>query len=270
MKRLEDFLLRNQFVEIQGFSSAKKFSHIESNTEISVFDSMENLGFKNPEEILEFRREFLHQRNSKNHFILWKDIFSKNPDLIENTLLTRLGNIQKIHARDLMVLPVDESFAQIFLEKYHILGFTSGKSYQALVFPSHRKFRFSGETLDYQGFPVVGLMVWGKKLKLKQAGLEDKISQEIVRFATLPNYLIRGAWSKLIQHQKEKEFLEDIMTYVDIEWNDAKGLLNMGFKVDQITQPLFFTFKNGQRSRVEDFNQAKFFNLGNYKLRWNG
>lgn len=269
MKDLRHFLVSNNFEKIVSNNSFDLFYNADFNTEYLIFNKVSSklIDFQF---IIKLRDDILQSRNSGlKKFIIWEDIYFRNPELIESTILLRLGKSKKIHARDLQIIRINPDFAKEFMVKYHILGFTPGKDYLALAFPDHRKYRYEGPIYQYEDFWVVGLAIFGKTMKLKDSNLLGKNSQELIRFATVSNYHIVGGWSKLLEFQIKQKELNDIMTYVDIEWNDASGIRYLGFKLDQLTKPLYFEMVDNRRRKIESLNHADFFNLGNYKLRLN-
>ncbi len=269
MNHLRHFLVSNNFQKIISNYSFDVFYNSDFNTEYLIFNKdctkLIDLPF-----ILKLRNDILQSRNSGlKKFIIWEDRYIRNPELIESTILLRLGKSKKIHARDLQIIQVSADFAKEFMIKHHILGFAAGKDYLALVYPDHRKYRYKGPIYPYGNYWVVGMAIFGKRMKLKEFNLSGKYSQELIRFATVSNHHIIGGWSKLLEFQIKQKELNDIMTYVDIEWNDASGLRYLGFKLDQLTKPLYFEMVDNRRRKIESLNHADFFNLGNYKLRWN-
>lgn len=219
------------------------------------------------EQIIQLRNELLEARKSgRQVFHLWEDIYLQNPDLIQATISARLGNLNTIHARDLTLLPVENDIAYEFLSKHHILGFSPAKEFIALAYSPHRHFRYQGPFMAYKDYRIVGMAGFGRTITLKKDG---KSSQELIRFASVAGSQIIGGWSKLLKFHLRSKNIQDIMTYVDLEWNDAKGLFGLGFQLDSLSSPLFFQSINQKRIKTEDCNQADFFNLGNYKLRLN-
>ncbi|MEY2792242.1 MAG: hypothetical protein RJA76_234 [Bacteroidota bacterium] len=185
-------------------------------------------------------------------FLVWvirQKVWLNKKKLIQILIQSRLQKQLAVFARDIHIKMVSEDVSYAFLEKYHLLGFTKSRFYLGIYIPTHRIHRYSSNGLP----ELIGVAIFGKNLIRKKEGFQGKKSLEWVRLATLPWIRIVGGISKIFNYMEDLEAFDDIMTYVDIESNDAKGLKGFGFHLEEISPPMM----------VEDE-----FNLGNYKLRY--
>jgi len=239
---LREFLLSLSFVENENHH----FVHPDSRVYIiykfpCVTTKEEALKLQN--EIISLRKQDWKVR------VIQQDIWEKKNDLIKWQISRSLLGLQTVFARDLEVHLIDDKIAFSFLEKYHLLGSTKGKYYFALSIPPHREFRF--KKLGISG--MVAVAVFGRTIIRNKVGFEGKKSIEWIRFATLPSIRIVGGITKVFNYLYNLDAYDDIMTYVDIESNDAKGLESIGFQMEEIMDPMALIHG---------------YNLGNYKLRY--
>ena len=173
---------------------------------------------------------------------------------IEKHIVARIKPLRSVFARDTRIVPIDAETARDFLDKEHVKGFLKGSSYFGCIVPPHRIFRGIESTYVYEGHPLVAVAVFGKSIRMKEAGLEGCHSGELVEIATLSNIRLVGGLTKFLQAYKDLHpETHNVMTYVDKEWNTGKGFLSVGFTKIGDTIPI----------QLEDR-----MNKGNYKLRY--
>ncbi len=239
----KDFILKLQFIEKEvGY-----FYHANSKVILFfVHSNQQSLqaAFDLQDKVLGLRKE------SWKVLVVREVVWRNKEQLIRSVILFKMQKLISVFARDLHVKKITETEAIDFLQKNHLLGACKGKMYIALYIPPHRAFRF-----EKYGFSrkTLAVAVFGKKLTRKKEGFEGQKSIEWARFATLPSIRIVGGISKVFEFVNELSPFDDVMTYVDIESNDAKGLLSLGFHLEDIMDPMAV---------------SEGFNLGNYKLRY--
>lgn len=200
-------------------------------------------GIEWQQRVLELRKESWTVR------LIRKQVWDSKKELICLKIKYMMTGLIAVFARDLSVFSIAAKEADKFLDQYHLLGHTKGVHYVALTIPPHRAFRFEKNGIN----GIVAVAVFGRNIIRKSVGFEGTRSMEWVRFATLPSIRVVGGITKVFDYMYGLEAFDDIMTYVDIESNDAKGLQNIGFQVEEITLPI---------------QLASGFNVGNYKLRY--
>ena len=173
---------------------------------------------------------------------------------IEKHIIARVKSLRSVFARDTRIVPIDAETAREFLDKEHVKGFLKGSSYLGCIVPPHRVFRGIESSYTYEGHPLMAVAVFGKSIKMKEAGLEGCHSGELVEIATLSSIRLVGGLTKFLQAYKDlNPEMHNVMTYVDKEWNTGKGFLAVGFA------------KIGETAPIQLGNRM---NKGNLKLRY--
>lgn len=239
----KDFIATLQFIEKEDAF----FYH--TNLKVILFFVQSNqqslqASFDLQGKVLELRKE------SWKVLVVREDVWKNKEQLIRSVIIFKMQKLISVFARDLQVKKITEIEAIDFLQKNHLLGACKSKIYIALKIPPHRAFRF--EKYGFSG-DTMAVAVFGKNMTRKKEGFEGQKSIEWARFATLPSIRIVGGISKVFDFVNDLSPFDDVMTYVDIESNDAKGLLSLGFHLEEILDPM--AISDG-------------FNLGNYKLRY--
>lgn len=240
--RFKEFVLQHQFVK----QANQSFLHLNAHLKVFFVESGKNTknASKNlQKQVLELRK------NGFQVFVVREENWLNKELLIREIIRYKLQKLIAVFARDLKVSKISASDAKDFLKKNHLLGLVKSRTYIALYIPEHRKFRF--EKFGFSG--IVAVAVFGKNMLRKKEGFEGTKSVEWARFVTLPEIRIVGGITKVFDYLNEMDPFDDVMTYVDIENNDSKGLQNIGFTLEEITEPI-------------QLNDG--YNLGNYKLRY--
>lgn len=203
------------------------------------------------------------------YMCIWEDNWLHRRDFIKMYLHQLLHGTFSIFARDLKVGSIPQNVANEFLNMSHILGDAKGKTYLGLFVPPYRQFRGIKSSIEFEGNPLVGVAVFGKTLVMKDEKYVGQQSTELVRFASLPGTRIVGGITKALRFYQKAFLVDNIMTYVDLEWNDGHGFLGMGFEMESLTNPLLFSVNDlKHRSLVENWYVADACNAGNLKLRY--
>jgi hypothetical protein len=103
---------------------------------------------------------------------------------------------------------------------------------------------------------------------MKEAGMEGELSGELIKIATLPSIRLVGGITKFLDAYRAIHPVQNVMTYIDLDWNSGKGFLSIGFKVIEKTPPLLFKLVDGKRVAVTQFADAEVWTKGNLKLRY--
>jgi hypothetical protein len=173
---------------------------------------------------------------------------------IEKHIVARIKPLRSVFARETRIVLIDAETARDFLDKEHVKGFLKGSSYFGCIVPPHRIFRGIESTYVYESHPLVAVAVFGKSIRMNEAGLEGCHSGELVEIATLSSIRLVGGLTKFLQAYKDLHpDTHNVMTYVDKEWNTGKGFLSAGFTKVGDTTPI----------QLEER-----MNKGNYKLRY--
>ncbi|RXK47516.1 hypothetical protein [Aquirufa rosea] len=205
---------------------------------------------------------------SNERICLWEDIWVKRQDWVKTYFLHRKQGIKSIFARDLRVIPLKKDQVNNFLDQEHLLGAIKAKYYLGLVVPLHRQFR--NITSDYviEGQKLVGVAAFSKPIIMNEAGLEGQRSGELIRYCSIQGSRIVGGLSKVIQSYLTLEKVDNLMTYIDLEWNRGNGYQSIGFQQVQITPPILFQLDaKANRAITSSWDSADVCTLGNLKLR---
>jgi len=219
----------------------------------------------------DFWQELIIQNRSKFDCFLciWEDNWYHKGDFIKTYIHHLLHGNTSIFARDLKVDFITEKLASDFMDKSHILGQSKGKTYLGIFVPPHRHFRRITSSFEWESNPLVAVAVFGKTLVMKDPEFLGQKSTELVRFSSLPGTRIIGGISKALAFYQKTFQVDNVMTYVDMEWNTGHGFLGMGFKLESTTNSLLFKMDASMnRVLVTNWEEANACNAGNFKLRY--
>ncbi|MFD3393960.1 hypothetical protein U0R10_04955 [Aquirufa sp. OSTEICH-129V] len=199
---------------------------------------------------------------------IWEDVWQTRKAQVIHFLTALTKPLKSVFARDTRIVPISAEAARHFLDANHLMGFSKGALYVGCVVPPHRQFRGIGSEFSWEGNPLVAVAVFGKPLVMKEAGLEGELSGELIKLATLPSIRLVGGITKFLDAYHAIHPVQNVMTYIDLDWNSGKGFLSIGFKVIEQTPPLFFKLVDGKRIAVTQNQDAEVWTKGNLKLRY--
>lgn len=168
---------------------------------------------------------------------VFEDEWLEKSDIVKSIIKSKLGFHDKIYwARELKVSRVPYNDAMKFLEENHIQGQATGKAMGL-----------------YDGNTLVSLMTYSK------ARFRDD-EFEIVRFCSLLNTQVTGAFTRLLKYVKAELNIDEIATYADLRYSTGKTYMKFGCFVSQ-SEPGFFWTRNtkrysrivGQKQNIEKF-----------------
>ncbi len=160
---------------------------------------------------------------------IWEDQWMKKQSIILSRLRSMLGLNTKIHARATEIKRIDKKAADQFLESYHLNGTTSAY-YKFGMF-------YQDELLAVATF---------SKPRTMNDGIVPYRSYEWERFATKNGYTIVGGLSKLCTFLVNELHPAHIMTYIDTDWGEGKGFIQLGFKEIKKMEPQCYLIKFGE------------------------
>jgi len=145
----------------------------------------------------------------------------------------------KIFARQTVVARINKNVSLEFQEEHH------------LQLPIAGKYRYG---LFYQG-ELVSIAVFSAGRKM--SGQPDTYrSFELIRFCHKNSLLVVGGLSKLI-HAFAKDFpVNDLMTYVDLDWTQNSNLTSLGFKEKGRIAPQFYWINGAERKIFKLYEHA--------------
>ena len=198
-------------------------------------------------------------------------------DIVKSIILSKLNiNQTKVYARKTIIKEIDNKSYQLFLEENHIQGYGIAKIKLGMF-------------LDDKLISVLGL----GKSRFKK----DEI--EIIRYCSLLNTQITGGLAKFLKYIKNNYQFNNIISYIDLRYFDGSSYIKNGFKLESISNPNYYYFKNNSsaekyillnriqfqkhklKNKLEKFDENKsefenmlsngylrIFDAGNYKLRF--
>jgi hypothetical protein len=218
---------------------------------------------------LTWQKQYVEQTaGSKEWIRIWEDIWYNHSEWIKKYFQYRKLGYKSIFARDLRVVPIAKDIANTFLETEHLLGKVQAKSFYGLVVPLHRQFRNISSEYFLGEQKLVGVAAFAKPMLMKEKGFEGKRSGELIRFCSILGTRIVGGLSKMIQYYQQEEKVDNIMTYIDLEWNRGEGYQSIGFQEVQLTKPILYNINDqGDRVICRSWDEATVCTAGNKKLR---
>ncbi|MGV6862057.1 MAG: hypothetical protein ACWA41_09810 [Putridiphycobacter sp.] len=143
-------------------------------------------------------------------FKIYEDWWLANPEVVVSKVKAITGQSQRIFARKTVVKKINKTVADQFLNDNHIYGTTQAK---------HKLGLFSDKKL-------VAVATF-----TAQRNLDVGRSVELIRFCSLNGTTIVGGLDKLLKYYIKTYQPNHIMTYIDKDWGNGKGFLNLGFKI---------------------------------------
>lgn len=168
---------------------------------------------------------------------IWEDEWQKNPKLIKNMILHKLGLTaqKKVFARKTKVVTLSKKEAEDFLLANHIQGYASGAYYYGLI---------SKESQNLESVIVL------KKEK------DDTLN--IIRYATSANVV--GGFTKLISHAQKQHQPKRFITFSDNCVSDGGLYRNNGFIVDKELAPDYMYVMGLERKHKFGYRLKRFKN----------
>jgi len=199
---------------------------------------------------------------------IWEDVWQTRNAQIIHFLSGLTKPLKSIFARDTRIVPISAEVARVFLDANHLMGFSKGSIYLGCVVPPHRQFRGMTSEYMWEGNPLLAVAVFGKPMVMKEEGMAGDLSGELIKLATIPGIRLVGGITKFLEAYRLLHPVDNIMTYIDLDWNLGKGFMAIGFNVVSQTPPLLFKVENAKRVAVSKMEEADVWTRGNLKLRY--
>ena len=165
---------------------------------------------------------------------IWEDEWVKNPELVKNMILHKLGasTMPKLFARKTKVVVLSTGDTRNFLEQYHIQGFASGSYYYGLA--------------DATG-NILAVLV------LKR---EANNRLNIIRYATAANVV--GGFTKLLKYVERNHEVKSFVTFSDNCVSDGGLYRNSGFVAEKELPPDYRYLWRGERKHKFQYRLKRF------------
>lgn len=190
----------------------------------------------------------------------WFDDWSHKTNIVLAIINTKLGNNQRIFARNCDVQKVNKQMAETFLNENYLYGYKTAYYKYALFFQNE----------------IIAMATFSKGRKMNRLS-EEKRSFELISFCCKKNVSVVGGLSKLLKAFVNELNPGDVMTYIDKDWSNGDSYLKLGFQIHSETTPQLFFFDKENLTKYKE-NQLTIdlkkqehsfetvFNTGNLKL----
>lgn len=185
--------------------------------------------------------------NQKGYSLIhiFEDEYVNNKDIVFSKLkhlIKKDYDLPKIQGRKILVKEIYKNDAEIFLNKFHIQGFSSSTVYLGGF--------YNEELISVMSF--------------KNGGITNK-DWELTRFATNYNYRYQGVGGKLFKYFIRNYNPKNVISFADRRWtiNPNNNLYtNLGFELVSITKPDYRYYN----SKIDKFKRFHKFSLNKNKL----
>ena len=175
-------------------------------------------------------------------FPVFEDWWISKPEIIKSKIVSLFGKSETIFARNCKIVKIDKKQSADFLNVNHIYGTCNSKLRLALM---------------YKEEPV-SIMTFAGTRKLNSG-----ISGEILRFCNLNYATVTGGLDKLLKAYLKLTPIDNIMTYIDLDWGDGNSFKKLGFNQTGKKKDFFFyaNIETGERIPEKYFNDFENLNL---------
>lgn len=182
--------------------------------------------------------------------LTWKQ-WEDQHDFVVNILRAKLGQVERIHGRKVIVRELDIETATDFVNVNHLQGATLFDSALGL---------FGNERL-------LAVALFGKPRQMVRDFDESYVSGELIRFCSARGIRVYGGLDKLLKASARQFNLRDIMTYSDYNISDGMVYQKLGFEKRGELLPMAFEASRGgwKRTRKPDENKTYYWNSGSEK-----
>ncbi len=155
--------------------------------------------------------------------------------------ILRLNTNEKIYARNCIVKKIDDDLKNNFLSLNHI----QGRDMSSIRIGLFRKEE------------LVAVMTFSKT-RPSLGRKSSKMDYELVRYASSKDYLVIGAFGKLINYFKVNYNFNTIVTYADLRWSQESNVYEISdFKLKHKSEPNYWYFKPSELIRYHRYNFRK-------------
>lgn len=185
--------------------------------------------------------------NKKGYSLIhiFEDEYINNKDIVLSKLkhiIKKDYDLPKIQGRKITIKEIYKNDAEVFLNKFHIQGFTSSTIYLGGF--------YNGELVSVMTF--------------KNGTISNK-HWELTRFATNYNYRYQGVGGKLFSYFIKHYNPKCVISFADRRWTtkpDNNLYTNLGFKLYSITKPDYRYYNN----KIDKFKRFHKFTFNKNKL----
>lgn len=169
---------------------------------------------------------------------IFSNFWKTKPEIVKHIIRSKLKlQTKAIYARQCNIVDVDTATSRLFLNKYHIQGYTTASIRYGL---EHNN-------------KLVALMTFGKS----RTGIGKKEdTHELIRFASIGRVV--GAASKLLSHFVKSNNFNKIVSYSDNEWSNGSLYQKLGFTLESEIPPSYWYLNPKEEKLYHRYNFAKY------------
>lgn len=156
-------------------------------------------------------------------------------DKWKSVILSKIGQCSRIPARKCEIGEVSDAEATEFLNRYHMQGFCRAKVKLGLY--------YNKELVEIATF---------SKPRYNKA-----YQWELIRLCTKGGVMVQGGASKLFKHFIKQYQPESIISYANRRWSNGKVYEVLGFKLDHISPPAYWYYKQNRCYNRQQFMKHK-------------
>jgi hypothetical protein len=169
------------------------------------------------------------------HIYLYEDRWWHSPLLCKGHILSRLGMVQNVFARNCEAKIISTQEANDFLNIHHDYGAAKAKYKYGLF-------------LKKAPFAMVAVATFSSPRKMNREG--PILSYEWIRYASTINIRVIGGMGKLMAAFVKDIAPDEIMSYSDSEWSQGESYRKLGFKEVKGHPPVPFVVYKETMERV--------------------
>lgn len=154
---------------------------------------------------------------------LWQDQWIHQQQIVTGRILSLLGRSDPIYARKTILKKITQEETDHFLNHNHLQGSTKAKIKYGLYYK--------------EVLVSVATFTWPRKFYK-----EDRVylSYGLIRHCNLNGHHVIGGLSKILAQLQKDYAVDDIMTFVDLDWSEGLSYQQLGFELIERTQPEIF------------------------------
>ncbi len=165
------------------------------------------------------------------HF--WGYEVLEKPDILVSMVKSKLGDSEKIYARNTSAVFLESQKAREFLSKTHLQGADSASTYVGLL----------------HGGEIVAVMSFCKPR------FDNKAEVELSRMSFKLNTTIVGGASKMLKFFVKQRAPKTIVTYADRRYSNGEVYTKLGFEFSHNSKPNYFY--TGSRNMISRYEAQK-------------
>lgn len=176
--------------------------------------------------------------------IITEDRWNNQRNMMQKRLMAHLELFSQAYARNCEVRRIDKAEAKAFLAENHSYGYAACRYCYGLFLKRQtghiaEEMQALGGAQDDNTGRLIAVATFSNARKWIKDGKEIR-SYEWTRYASLPDLRLSGGMGKLLKAFIKDVQPDDIMSYADLEWSEGKVYKTLGFKEEEIKDPVTF------------------------------